>query len=919
MNARLHFAVAALMVGQIGLAARPVLQPEVKEYEPAEGVADYSFAKIVFQDQEQCRIGAEEIPSAGRKTAYAGDDLPKGGISIAVADSAFGKNLIAEFALDVPAKSQGYTIRVDGSRAAIVGFDAIGALYGAVTFRQMMAEGGKVEATVVRDWPDILDRGGVSFGRGLWTWTKGLDAAGRAEEVKRCLDELLRHKMNGIADVFLAWSDSPSTDVCREAFAYARARGIRTLFNCGTELWTNRNCPSGMTPGKWPCVTGVRGWGDKYYCWADDAEIEASANRCIDYLMKFGLEDPIVYIHPVDSNSAEDPECWSRRCAKCRARWKDDERWKASANLFNIWRRAFDRRLPKASFVSPVVPYAIAYLSRRPAERRDARWRQNVTDYWTKLDAALDDRNMAFESWIATRPAFEEYRKLLPRRPIRYTDNYPRNPGLFLTCRRRLGTLYEPGGRIAYGMTGTDIGACWESCLLAAEYAWDVHAPGWEPYDGVTYWHPVADTTGPEIVMTNLLPRICRTFWGEALAPHMCKVMSSGVLPKYLENPAASIRNWSRVLRDPNYDPAQSGGRPGAGKTDFADSLDFKRRQLEAAKICASALDEARPRAAALPYFKRCYFESLADAAPGWVEMARELVARVEIDAALEEGNAATAREIARTAAGELQRGEVRSRLEHIAEILVARPDDAAVPPKEGRAGKSSQSTGNWGKVEVWKGEKVIDGLHVVNRRNVSVMPGSRIVFKGEGRLSVENGRFRAEGASFVGEGVLTNAWRISVSGERVEFVNCHFEGLQTHDPGGKRWFHGGMRLTAPCARVAGCRFDRTQSPTFVNCRKAEVADNVFSCTDTGVYLLDSPESCVVRNVFVSDSGGKWGIELAGSAHSEVVHNRFERLQVGVYARTRSSHVIVSGNIFEKCAHPLSVVGSKGTLIADRP
>ena len=918
MNARFLIAIAALMVGHFGFSERPALQPTVKEYRALADVADYSAAAIVFQDQEQCQIGADEIPSTGRKIAYAGGDLPKGGISIAVADSAFGKKLIAEFALEVPAKAQGYTIRVDGSRAAIVGHDAMGALYGAVTFRQMMAEGGKVEAAVVRDWPDILDRGGVSFGRGLWTWTKGLDVAGRAEEVKRCLDELLRHKMNGIADVFLAWSDSPSTDVCREAFAYARARGIRTLFNCGTGLWTNRNCPLGMSPNKWPCVTGVRGWGDIYYCWADDAEIAASANRCIDYLMKFGLEDPVVYIHPVDWCSVEDPEEWSRRCAKCRARWKDDERWKASANLFNIWRRAFDRRLPKASFVSPVVPYSIAQLA-RPSEKRDAIWRQNVIDYWTKLDAALDDRDMVFESWIATRPAFEEYRKLLPRRPIRYTDNYPRNPGLFLTCRRKLGTLYEPGGRIAYGMTGTDINACWESCLLAAEYAWDVHAPGWEPYDGVNYWHPVADTTGPEIVMTNLLPRICRTFWGEALAPYMCKVMSSGVLPKYLENPAASIRNWSRVLRDPNYDPAQSGGRPGAGKTDFADSLDFKRRQLEAAKICASALDEARPRAVALPYFKRCYFESLADAAPGWVEMARELVARAEIDAALEEGNAATAREIARTAAGELQKGEVRSRLEHIAEILVARSDDAAVPPKEGRAGKSSPSTGAWGKVEVWQGEKTIDGLLVVNRRNVRVMPGSRIVFKGEGSFRVENGSFRAEGASFVGEGVLTNAWRISVSGERVEFINCRFEGLATQNPGGRSWYHGGMRLTAPRARMAGCRFERTQSPAFVNCRKAEVADNVFSCTDTGVYLLDSPESCVVRNVFVSDSGGKWGIELAGSAHSEVVHNRFERLPVGVYARTRSSHVIVSGNVFEKCARPLSVVGSKGTFVADRP
>ena len=118
------------------------------------------------------------------------------------------------------------------------------------------------------------------------------------------------HGRCGITDIFLMRADSPSKKVCHEVFAYARSRGVRVMFSApgGTGLWTNRNCPPGMTPRKWPCVTGVRGWGDIYYCWADDAEIAASANRCIDYLMKFGLEDPVVYIHPVDWCSVEDPE-----------------------------------------------------------------------------------------------------------------------------------------------------------------------------------------------------------------------------------------------------------------------------------------------------------------------------------------------------------------------------------------------------------------------------------------------------------------------------------------------------------------------------------------------------------------------------------------------------------------------------------
>ena len=911
-------AVVAVAACRLGEAACPVLQPGVKDYRAEAGAASYSAASVVYQDQEQCRIGSEEIPVTGRKIAYAGGDLPEAGVALAIAGSAFGRKLVAAFALDVPERAQGYAIRVDGARAAIVGHDALGALYGAVTFRQMMAADGKVGSARVRDWPDILDRGGVSFGRGLWKWTKGLDAAGRAEEVKRCIDELLRHKINGMGDVFLAWADSPSVDVCRDAFAYARARGIRTLFNRGTELWTNGNCPAGMTPAKWPCVTGVRSWGDKYYCWADDAEIEASANRCIDALERFGLADPVVELHPVDSCTVNDPEEWSRRCAKCRARWKDDERWKASANLFNIWRRAFDRRLPGASIVSPVVPYWIAWLG-RPPEKRDARWRQNVTDYWAKLDAALDDPDMAFQSWISPRAAFDEYRKLIPRRKVMYSDTYPANPGLFLTCRRKIGTMHEPGGRISYLMTGTDAYACWESCFLAAEYAWDVHAPGWEPYDGITYWHPVLDTTGPVAVMTNVLPRICRTFWGDALAPHMCKVMSSGVLPAYLEDPAASVRLWNKVLRNALFDPEQARLQSESKKGAFAvsDSLGFRRRQLEAATACARALNAARPLVGSLGHFKRRYFESLADAAPIWVERARELVARAEIDAALETGNAARAHGIAKAAADSLSRGPARSRLARVATILNARSGDPDVPLAEGRAGQAAPDKGWWRKAEVWQGEKVIDAPLLLNRCNVRVMPGARIVFRGEGRVCVKHGQFRAEGATFAGEDVLTNAWRISVSGEKAEFVNCRFERLLTLNPGGARWFHGGISLTAPSVRVAGCRFERTQSMTFVNCRNVAVEDCVLSCTDVGAYFLNCPGARVERNVFLADSGGKRGVELANSPHAEIIHNRFRGLAIGVFAHTGASHVLVAGNVFENCPSPLRAVESKGAVLVD--
>ena len=917
MNARVCVAVAVLLVASVGGAESPPLQPGVKEYKAGVGIVNYSAATVIYQDQEQCRIGAGEIPATGRKIAYTGSDNLTDGIMIAVADSVFGRKLVAAFALDVPEKKQGYAIRVDGTRAAIVGHDAIGALYGAETFRQMMANGGKVKSAIVRDWPDIFFRGGVSIGRGLWKWVRGDGGTECLEHLKRGIDELVRHKINGIEEVLL-WHKGQTVEAYREVLAYARARGVRTFFNCHASLWSDCNCPPGMAPQKWPCVTGVRKWSDRYYCWADDAEIEASANRCIDYLLQFGLEDPIVQIHPVDACYVDDPEFWSRRCAKCRARWRDDERWMASANLLNIWRRAFDRRLPKAMFVSPVVPYWISKLE-VPQEKQSRLWRQNVVDYWMKLDAALTDRNLAFESWIAARSTFDKYRRLVPHRPVFYTDNYPDNPGLFLTCRRKIGTMCESDGRTGYRMTGTDSYGCWESCLLAAEYAWDAHAPGWEPYDGVTYWHPVLDTTGPEIVMTNVLPRICRTFWGDALAPHMCKVMSSGVLPKYLDNPASAMSMWNKMLRNALFDPGQTGIRPQSGNAArlLEDSRDFRIRQLAAAETCARAFDDARPLAGSLVHFKRSYFDALADAAPRWRDLARWLVARQEVDDAFEGDDIARARTAVRTAVKDVKTQEVRSRLERISALLDARSDDSAVPPGKGRAGKSPPGRRRGRAAEVWHGERIIDGPFIVNRRNVRIMPGAKIMFRGEGCLRVEHGSFHADGATFVGSGVLTNAWRIYISGETIELANCRFDGLSAHNPGGKRWFRGGVRLSSPSVRVTGCRFDSMQSLTLVNCRKAVVEDNVFSCTDSGVYLLDAPESHIARNVFAAHSGGKSGVELSKSPRSEVVHNRFAGLDAGVCAHTGSSHVMVAGNVFEKCGRPVLVRGSKGVVVID--
>ena len=204
-----------------------------------------------------------------------------------------------------------------------------------------------------------------------------------------------------------------------------------------------------------------------------------------------------------------------------------------------------------------------------------------------------------------------------------------------------------------------------------------------------------------------------------------------------------------------------------------------------------------------------------------------------------------------------------------------------------------------------------------MNRRNIKILPGSRLVFKDNGRLDVRQGQFRADGVTFAGEGVLTNAWRISVSGGKIEILNSRFHRLFTHNPGGARWFHGGVYLSSPSIRVAGCRFENTQSLAIVNSSDAVVCDSAFSCIDEGAYFLNSAHPRVERNVFDGKNGGKKGIELGGCIHAEIVHNRFDRLALGVYARTGSSYGILCGNAFDGCKRRLSAVESKGEFLED--
>ncbi len=622
----------------------PALQPAVKEYRT---LSENGFAPrdlpVVYEDRESCEIAAGEVRASERRTAYDGKALPPDGVFIATAASAFGRKLVAAFALDVPAKKQGYALKAEKRRVAIVGFDPAGTLYGAETFRQMAAEGVVREASV-RDWPDILYRGNVSAGRGLWPF--GEYTGDRMKTVKEGLDELARMKINVICDFF--WvnpeSDGKQKAWWHEVNRYARARGIYPNDYGSTAVYFRRNAPKGVTFDNWPCVKGHASWDDWFYCWADDGLTEAAAERYAEYLIAIGAEQGISIIHPVDGGSWQDPEQWSRRCAKCRAKWNDHERWKASVNQFDIWTRVLKRRCPDLLVGSCIYPYTFNALT-TPAKDRSPKWAESMPEYWQKLDRNLESKEFFFSSWVAAGHVMREVRKLVPTRPLHFSDTYPEASGIFHAYNRKACTVWEAQGENMFCTQGIDTRPRWESVALVAECTWNKDAPCAEVYDGGTYYDPLVDHAGDTPVFTEALPRICRAFWGGRLAPHMTEVMGSGVMPEYIRDAAAQIKYWNAIRKDPMFDPLGNGAKTEPVKrfAPIADSAERMGEQAKAAEKCVAALQAAEGLLGDLGGIKRVAFMSLAKNAPFWLATARARYALRRVNAMFFEGRNAEA------------------------------------------------------------------------------------------------------------------------------------------------------------------------------------------------------------------------------------------------------------------------------------
>ena len=966
MKTYVLFLAAAFAVSHA--EARPALQPFPRECVWGEGFVEAAGMPVVRDDVRQCEIGAAELPLAGASRVYAGEKFAYC-IFIAVRGSELAGKLTKGFALDVPEKRQGYALAVDRGRVAIVGHDAIGALYGAETLRQLMAEGGKVPAVRIRDWPDYACRGQMRIWGGINRYGKTatrnkstLDVAA----VKAGLDEMARHKLNVISTLHSSYGfpEDPAIKAqYRELFAYARERGIRSTVVIPQAVFTKHFRPGKEDldeDGKWPCIEHHLPWADYWYCWSRDDATAKAAKWWAGYLRGLGATDAYVVVHPRDScgKDGRDPEEFSKRCARCRARYADDERWKATADQLNVFSRVLKEELPDLDVGSCVQPYCIEMLKRI---KDDETWKRDSIDFWVKVDKALEDPKFFLGGWACRREFLEEFRRNVPDRPYRFGDTFAKNAGVFMTSARRYGTMYRGGDDERVFVTASVNEGQWESMLLAAEYMWNAKAPGCEEFDGMTWYDPLKDHTGPEVVMTTHLPAICRTFWGEKIAPAMVEFLSSGVLPAFIANPDSTIYIWNRMRKNAMFDP--TGGSMGSSEGKMVPmppvvyDAELVNGQVAAAEKAVKALSAARQFMDEMPIDKRIYFSFYLRRAPYWLATARVRAALFAAREALESGapdgglaRIAAAREAANRdyAAADsnakeldrlglwdsvrfmpygLTREEALKALDRAERVARAGVSSGADADSQRRAQCVAEAGVVVGRAvdfpakptensEVWSGERIISEPTVIAKKDVYVMPGTKVVFRGDGRLELRFGSLYAANAEFSADGVLTGNFRIYITRASCWFDNCRFTGMKCVKT--PSWGTGFLRLKCP-AQTRGtvvarhCTFSGCSAISFEAGGRSEISNCLFEGGETGVCALLSldtiVEKCVFRNLSVQ------GVEHRQSDSTDIVGNVFANCPRGMlFSISKNCRLI--GNFYSGCK-PYHAVreGKSNTII----
>jgi hypothetical protein len=219
----------------------------------------------------------------------------------------------------------------------------------------------------------------------------------------------------------------------------------------------------------------------------------------------------------------------------------------------------------------------------------------------------------------------------------------------------------------------------------------------------------------------------------------------------------------------------------------------------------------------------------------------------------------------------------------------------------------------------VWTGVHIIDKPMIVSRKDLYVMPGTKVMFRGEGRLEVQFGSMYAANAEFSADSVMTGNLRIFVKRppKMCWFDNCRFTGLKCVKPA--NWGSGFFRsVSTPKVRapviVRHCTFSDSSSISFERSAGSEIVNCLFENGVSGVCALLSLDTFVSGCVFRNASA--YGVELRQADTTDVVGNVFENNPHGtLFSLCKDCRLI--GNIYENCTHYKTAREGKNKLLIE--
>ena len=592
-------------------AGRPDLVPMPKIYRQTSGLFALNDRTIyIAPDNRQCRIAANEIAKrivekGGKPGAIAPAKDPSGaGIYILPRENPVAAALAASLPFRLTALDpgpQGYVIHTARSRLIVIGGDSVGALYGAMTLRQMIQPGrgqAVVAAADVYDRPDYLFRGKTHFRKSIRGW--GVGERDPMPAYKSGLDWMMRFKLNLVNGIRL--SDPRVTIPATKKFvkefnSYAVERGIYPIIWLGTNV-ANRLYDKGKEFDNWDCVSSSFK-GGRCYCWSRDGLATKNITRWADLMRECSFR--MLFLHPKDGGGITDPEIWSKRCPRCRKRF-GDRRWQASVHQFNLWARIMESRAPGVIISSPIYPYVASYSSyeRFPGVSKEV-WRKNSVDYWRNTHAGMNPAIVPM-TWASQRSLMDKYRARFNGRPIAIYAHSFVPLGYFGTWHRNTKTNFygHPGDVFYVAAAGQGLDR-WMTNICAGEFAWNTLAPGHEAFTGL-YYDADKDHTGPDVIMKEWLPRACRAFFGRQVGDRIVPVYQAGVQPLYIMTPAKAIAYANKPRRKPlaAVDPTKKAEQT-IGKSVAPDIVDSPERMAFQVAATSKAIDALE---SALPYLK---------------------------------------------------------------------------------------------------------------------------------------------------------------------------------------------------------------------------------------------------------------------------------------------------------------------------